>query len=197
MKQLVVALSALVASCIVTASAQAVDVCGYRVTAALGVLCPIHVGTTVCLSVATNIGPCDAPIQCFGSTGFFCNATLEPVSGPEPQCPFSSVRPVGFSCFKPQSPVVRTATETPIVIETPTFTPTGTEAPTAPSTATATAETPTGTPTGTAEATITATETGTPTGTPTGTAEATVTATEGPTGTPTGTAAALVRIRFR
>ena len=187
MKQLVVALSALVASCIVTASAQAVDVCGYRVTAALGVLCPIHVGSTVCLSVATNIGPCDATIQCFGSTGFFCNATLVPVSGPEPQCPFSSVRPVGFSCFKPQSPVVRTPTETPII--EPTFTPTATEVPNTPT------ETVTGTPTGTAEATITATET--PTGTPTGTAEATVTATESPTGTPTGTTAALVRVRFR
>lgn len=180
MKHLFVALGALVASCIIAASAQAGDVCGYRVTAALGVFCPIHVGSTVCLSVAANIGPCDAPIQCFGGPGFFCNATLVPTSGPEPQCPFGSTRPIGFSCFAPHSPVARTRTptETPIVIETPTFTPTRTEQPTLSSTATAS-------------------PTQSPTGTPTGTAEATVTATESPTGTPTGTAAALVRLQFR
>src|SRR5262245_51843036 len=175
MKYWIAGLTALLASCIVTPSAHACgppvssafpEVCGYTVTGVFGVNCPVRNGQTACLSVSTAIGPCDATIQCFGGPGFFCRATLIPKSGPQTQCPFSSVRPKGFNCFAPRL-FVPTRTPTPPPVETDTATFTATDTPPV-ETATAT-DTP-------AEATATATDTP-PVFTPTDTA----------TGTPTGT----------
>jgi hypothetical protein len=212
MKYWIAGLTALVASCIVTPSANAVDVCGYTATGVQGVNCPVRNGQTVCLSVSTAIGPCDTDVECFGGPGFFCRATLIAKSGPEAQCPFSSVRPRGFNCFAKRLLVNPTSTPTgpPIETETATFTPTDTpeaETPTptdtVPAGATATdtpaeltpTETATGTPTGTAAATATDTpQEATPTETATEVPPAT--ATETATGTPTGTAAASLVLRF-
>ena len=212
MKYWIAGLTALVASCIVTPSARAVDVCGYTATGVQGVNCPVRNGQTVCLSVSTAIGPCDTDVECFGGPGFFCRATLIAKSGPEAQCPFSSVRPRGFNCFAKRLLVIPTSTPTapPIETETATFTATDTpeeETPTptdtVPAGATATdtppeltpTETATGTPTGTAAATATDTpQEATPTETATEVPPAT--ATETATGTPTGTAAASLVLRF-
>ena len=112
MKYWIAGLTALVASCIVTPSAHAVDVCGYTATGVQGVNCPVRNGQTVCLSVSTAIGPCDTDVECFGGPGFFCRATLIAKSGPEAQCPFSSVRPRGFNCFAKRLLVNPTRTPT-------------------------------------------------------------------------------------
>lgn len=213
MKYWFAGLTALVASCILTSAAPAVDVCGYTATGVQGVNCPIRNGQTVCLSVSTAIGQCDTDVECFGGPGFFCRATLIAKSGPEAQCPFSSVRPRGFNCFAKRlvSPPTHTPTAPPIETETATFTPTDTpeeETPTptdtVPAGATATdtpaeltpTETATGTPTGTAAATATDTPQPEATATETATEVPPATATETATGTPTGTAAASLVLRF-
>ena len=225
MKRMVFALSAWAAVSLAAPAAHAVDVCVYTVTGSTGVLCPVRLGDTVCLSQSTAIGNCDSTLQCFGGASFFCIAKLTPQSGPQTQCPAASKRPTGFRCFAPVH-LAPTSTPTSAPEDTATFTPTGTPPPpeaTSTDTPEATVtETPTGIPTGTATATATDTPpaeatstdtpqptmTETPTGIPTGTATATATATEtegvatatateSPTGTPTGTAAALVRLHFR
>jgi hypothetical protein len=203
MKNWIVGLTAVVGSFIVT-PAQAVEVCGYTVSSVFGVNCPVRVGQTACFSIETAIGPCDAPIECFGGPGFFCRAKMIPTSGPRAQCPASSVRPKGFNCFAPRLFVpTRTPTPPPVDTDTPTFTATGTpEEPTATATSeeddTPTATEAVATPTDTPVVVPTSTDTPLPeltataTGTPTGTAEATATV----TGTPTGTAAASLVLRF-
>jgi hypothetical protein len=175
MKRFVVVLSVLPVLCLAPTSAHA-DVCGYQVTERFGSpLCPVHIGDTLCVPVAANRGPCDAPIQCEGGPGLFCELTLVPTSGPQPQCPFGSLRSNNFVCFAEHVLTVNTSTP---VVETPTSTPEEATASTTPTdTPTATAS-PTGVPTGTSAATTTVT--------------ATLTPTEEPTGTPTGTTAALV-----
>ena len=177
----VVVLGVLLAALAGASTANAVDVCTYNVRFTLGVFCPIHGGSPVCLSESTAIGPCDANIRCFGGPGFNCQADLEPKRGPERQCPLGSVRPRGLICYKPITPgAVATPTET-LPVETATFTPTVTAI-----------------PTGTASATVTSAATTTETAEPTETAEATETAVASPTatlaatGTPTGTAAAVI-----
>ncbi|MEO8600938.1 MAG: hypothetical protein ABI629_00025 [bacterium] len=216
---------AIAVSLMSVSAAQAGNVCVYTASYALGVRCPVHIGTQVCLTQNAAIGSnCDLKLSCFGGPGFFCSATLVPKSsGPVPQCPGGSLlQPRGLKCFAPslslpprgtptdtpEVPATETPTETPIGIdtETPTSTPTVTELP---------SFTPTGLPTGTATATVTATpqetaaETASPTATDTPTlaipATATVTGTptgtaaatvtETPTGTPTGTAAAFAFVR--
>ncbi len=197
-----------VAAVILAAPAGAVDVCNYRVRYSSGVFCPVHTGATVCLSQSTAIGACDAALDCYGGAGFFCQARLEPISGPQRQCAFTSVRPRGLKCFQPRQPgPVNTPTETALPQDTPTQTPTATGIPTGTATATATetetsavataTETQTALATLTPSATATETETAVPTDTataiPTGTASATVTETAVATltGTPTDTATPL------
>lgn len=208
--QRIIALGIVVAIGMWSSPARAVDVCTYRVTYATGVLCPLHIGSQVCISQSTAIGPCEAKINCFGGPGFFCNARLEPLRGPERQCPYGSIRPRGLKCYQPNVPgPVNTPTDTPLPADTPTETPTATGIPTGTATATAT-DTPspteaeataTDTPPATATAVSTATQTppatntATAVSTATQTAPATETATDVPTGTPTGTAAAFVRLR--
>jgi hypothetical protein len=173
MKYWIAGLTALVLSGVTASSVQATvatgpDVCAYTATSVFGVLCPIRNGNTVCLSVSARIGNCDSRLECFGGPGFFCKATLIPKSGPEEKCPFGSVRPRGFNCFRSSViPPTSTPTVGPIDTETATFTPTFTPPP----------DTPTGTPTGTADATATVTDTPTveATVTDTPTVEATVT----------------------
>ncbi|MDX2168440.1 MAG: hypothetical protein SF182_15305 [Deltaproteobacteria bacterium] len=201
--QRIAALGVFAAIALSSVAAQAVDVCTYRVRYAAGVFCPVHIGSQVCLSQSTAIGPCDARLDCYGGPGFFCQAILEPIRGPERQCPFSSVRPRGLKCFKPITPgPVFTPTDTPLPDETPTATPTATGIPTGTATATVT-DTPTAEATATDTATpiATATDTATPvatatdTATPQSTATDTATPPDTPTGTPTGTAAAFIRLR--
>jgi hypothetical protein len=175
----VVVLGGLLAAVVGASTANAVDVCTYNVRFALGVFCPIHGGSPVCLSETTAIGPCDANIRCFGGPGFNCQADLEPKRGPDRQCPLGSVRPRGLICYKPITVgTVATPTRT-LPVETATFTPTATAI-----------------PTGTASATVTSAATATRTAEPTETAEATetpeATETAEATGTPTGTAAAVI-----
>lgn len=200
----------------VSASLEAVEVCAYRVTATIGSPCPVSRGSQICLSESAAIGPCDSALHCVGGPGYFCQAEVEPVRGPQRACPFGTLRPRGFRCHKPLTPGPGvTATATPIGSETPTHTPTPTGIPTGTASATATGTatpslTATAAPTSTATAaptfTATAIATSTATGVPTGTASATVTSTATPsltataaatstataTGVPTGTAATLV-----
>ena len=146
------------------ASAQASDVCGYRVVTATGLLCPAASGSSFCVQSTSSIGGgCDQQLRCIGGGNFFCNLTMAPVSGPQPQCPFGS-RPLprGIRCATIVNFARNTATPTEVVEFTPSPSPTSTEE-------------PTGTPTGTAAATVTETPEATQTGTPTGTAAATVT----------------------
>jgi hypothetical protein len=198
--QRIVALGIVVIIGMLSSPARAVDVCTYRVTYAAGVFCPLHIGSQVCISQATAIGACDKQINCFGGPGFFCNARLEPLRGPERQCPYGSIRPRGLKCYQPNVPgPVNTPTDTPLPDDTPTETPTATGIPTGTATATETppaTDTPSPTePTATATDTATATETATAVSTATETPPATETATELPTGTPTGTTAAFIRLR--
>jgi hypothetical protein len=199
MQRVLVFGAAVVAIALSSVAAQAVDVCTYRVRYAAGVFCPVHIGSQVCLSQTTAIGPCDSRLDCYGGPGFFCQAILEPIRGPERQCPFSSVRPRGLKCFKPITPgPAFTPTDTPLPEDTPTATPTATGIPTGTATATAT-ETATPEDTATPEATLTDTATPeattTDTATPLATATDTATPVDTPTGTPTGTAAAFIRLR--
>jgi uncharacterized cupredoxin-like copper-binding protein len=113
MKRLIVALSALAAVSLAAPAANAVDVCAYTVSGALGIICPVRLGDTVCLSASTITGSCDTTLQCFGGAKFFCLATLRPKSGPQAQCPAASKRPTGFKCFAPAR-AVPTRTPTPI-----------------------------------------------------------------------------------
>ena len=116
MKPLVLALSACVAASLVAPAAQAVDVCAYTVTGAAGVLCPVRLGETVCLSTSTTTGNCDTSLTCFGGAKFFCLATLRPISGPQAQCPAASRRPTGFKCFVPRAVPTRTPTPVPTTV---------------------------------------------------------------------------------
>lgn len=166
----------LIGTAAVARPANAVDVCSYRVVATIGSPCPLSRGSEVCLSESTVIGPCDAPLQCSGGPGSFCQARLEPLRGPQRSCPFGALRPSGVRCHKLLVPDPATAT--------PTFTPTATSMPTGTATSTATVP-PTAPPT--ASATENATATGTATGIPSGTPSGTPTATGVPTGTATST----------
>src|SRR5690349_13819425 len=105
MKRLVVAFIFLAVGTMVAATADAVDVCNYTVTGALGVLCPVAPGNTVCLSTSAVTGGCDAPLSCVARLNSFCLASLQPVSGPVPKCAFSSKRPRNLQCFRAPRPV--------------------------------------------------------------------------------------------
>lgn len=113
MKHFALALTAWMIVSVVAPAVNAVDVCGYRVTAASGSFCPVRTGNTVCLSESAAIGPCDATVRCFGGTNSFCSATLQPISGPQMKCPASSKRLSGFRCFAP-SRFFPTRTPTPV-----------------------------------------------------------------------------------
>ena len=204
MKYWLAGLTAFVASWMVAAPGHATigqspPVCNFRVAMAMGVNCPIRPGSIACLTVNASIGPCEDRVQCFGGPGFFCSATLIPISGPEKQCAFSSRRPTGFRCFAPGR-LIATRTPTPPSEDTPTLTFTPTDTPeSTPPTAT---NTPEVTDTPVATATDTAQVTDTPVSTPTDTVPA-PTATDTPlaptataTGTATGTTAAALVLRF-
>jgi uncharacterized cupredoxin-like copper-binding protein len=101
MKRLVVAFSFLAAALVSASAADAVDVCSYTVTGALGVLCPVFPGNTVCLSKSAVTGNCDVPLRCVARLKSFCLASLVPKSGPSQKCAFGSRRPFGLRCFVP------------------------------------------------------------------------------------------------
>lgn len=164
----------------VSDAGQAVEVCSYRVTATIGSPCPVSRGSQICLPESAAIGPCDSRLHCVGGPGYFCQAQVEPLRGPQRACPFGTLRPRGFRCHKPVTPG-SIATATPSGTELPTQTPTAT-----------------GIPTGTASATTTSTATPslTATAAPTLTATAAATHTATATGVPTGTVAALVNGRI-
>ena len=82
-------------------AARAVDVCSYNVRFVIGTFCPVHTGDVVCLSQNAAIGDCQERVTCYGGQGFFCQAQLEPLSGPQNKCSFRSIRPTGMSCFRP------------------------------------------------------------------------------------------------
>ena len=175
----------------VASAAQAGNVCAYSVRYTLGQFCPVHGGATVCLSQTAAIGPCDQPLTCYGGIGTSCEAKLEPVSGPQPQCPLGSVRPRPLVCFRRLIIPGRVHTPTPTGIpQPPTATPTVTPIPPATATQipspTATLV-PTPPATATAPATQTAIATNTATGVPTGTATSTITATSTATAVPSAT----------
>jgi YVTN family beta-propeller protein len=124
------AIVTLVATSVIASSALAVDVCGYLVTRAVGVNCPIRPGNTICIPVSAKTGQCDTALQCFGGGAFSCNAALTPRSGPEAQCPFSSRRlPGGLICARQFGVVVNTATPPPTSTDTPEPTATATPEP--------------------------------------------------------------------
>jgi len=104
MKRLVVAFSFLAAALVSASAADAVDVCSYTVTGALGFLCPVVTGNTVCLSKSAATGNCDVPLRCVARLNSFCLTSLEPKSGPSQKCAFASKRPPGLQCFQPPRP---------------------------------------------------------------------------------------------
>lgn len=128
MKRITFVITAAAVCCLFTRPADGVNVCNYTVRAAFGFGCPMRNDVPVCISVSAAIGQCDVPVECYGTSGVSsCRLLLAPRSGPQPQCAFSSRRPVGFRCFKnprlfpTQSPSpVRTPTGTPLPSVTPT-----------------------------------------------------------------------------
>ncbi len=184
-------LAATFTSLLLASSALAVDVCGYSVRLkSWGFLCPYNSAPSACVSVSANTGSCDVPLHCVGGTGFFCDLTLTPQSGPEAQCPFGSRRLTGLRCFPQVTSRTNTPTPPPIVLGTPTATSTPVEAATGTATSSATSE-PTLPPTATASGTPPASAT--PTSTPMATETATSTPpapTDTPTSTPPSTATA-------
>ena len=104
MKRLVVAFLVLAAALVSAFAADAVDVCSYTVTGALGFLCPVVPGNTVCLSRSAVTAGCDVPLSCVGRINSFCLASLEPRSGPSQKCAFASKRPRSLQCFQARRP---------------------------------------------------------------------------------------------
>ena len=117
-------------SLLLTATADAGDVCTYTVhNASTGVLCPVKNVNTACRSLSAVTGACNVPLQCFGGKGFFCRFLLIPKSGPQAQCPFSFRRLEqinGLRCTR----FFGVRTSTPTVTRTPRTTPTRTPTPT-------------------------------------------------------------------
>ena len=92
---------------------MATDVCAYSVATGFGQRCPLRAGGTVCLSASATTGPCDAPLRCYGGSGFLCSVVLAPRTGPQKQCPPGSTRPVGLRCVR--QPTARTAPAQPVL----------------------------------------------------------------------------------
>ncbi len=145
--------AACAAAIVFTGPALAADVCTYKVTKAIGFLCPARTGQTLCLPQRPQLGACDRTAWCYGGKMSFCSIEVEPVSGPIRSCPHSARRLQDwYKCAAKRFPAPATAT----AIFTATAMPTNTPVPTAvPATATQVA-TPQGTntavPTGTVAA---------------------------------------------
>lgn len=136
--------AAVAAAMAMSGPAQASDVCAYRVTKAIGFLCPARNGQVLCLPQRPALGNCDRTAWCYGGRTSFCTMEVEPWRGPIPQCPFGSRRlGDGYKCAAKQFPSPPPATATPVFTATapPTNTPIPTSQPIE-----------TGTPVGTATA---------------------------------------------